>query len=1137
MNINSKEYWNHRFDTDWLDYAGDRQTIFFADLLCQMLPEELVKEIRANEYSVCDMGCALGEGVPIYTRKFGVDVDGMDFSEEAIKKAAEMYPDKHFWVGNLQCLDDAQPYDVVICSNVLEHFNNPWKILKNITQVAQKYIIVMVPYKEQLKISEHEYHFSEDVIPMEVNGFRLMYVDTVDGKAFENSFYPDQQILMVLKKEQGKDSYFQMLNEVTDGICKSVERKAEEKAEEQEKEYQKKLDEKEIEIRNLKERFQQQIDEKESMVQNLKEQLKSMTKQYQTVSEQVQNLKKEHGQLQQVVITHKNTIQDREEQLKRYKQEAEASEGKLIEIHQGELSSLQNELVLEKQNQAALERELEEILRKAGMNEASITSARKLCYQINSKTSYKVLCACMRFVRQFLLGSLKEKKKFVGICKRSITRERSEFTGNDGYNVILNIANLLNAVPVSREAFVNVVPPVSQPVAAPVQPEAILEKTAVEAEIPMVLEKTAKECLKQKYDKPDILMFSVINYDFRFQRPQQFAKRFSENGHRVFYINANFVNKEKVEKLNENLHVVDFFSDECNAIYYVPEWKGFLPWFQKKMDDLLRTYAIRDAVVVLDYPNWVWGAEYLRTAYGFKIVTDYMDDFTGFLGTTTDDLKNNCIHMLKTSDAVVSSSQFLHDIAVKYSKNVSIVRNGTEVDHFYTAALKEEHKKRPVIGYYGAVSHWFDWEKVCYVADQMPDCDVVIIGEITEYREQLEKHKNIKLLGEKKYQELPKHLAYFDVCLIPFDTSTDLIKATNPVKFYEYLSAGKKVVTTEIPELEPYRDQYVYMSNENETFLEYIKMCLKGTDTLKSKEEGIVFAKENDWQHRYERFAEACMTAVPKVSIVVLTYNNLELNKYCISSILEKTAYANYELLILDNQSTDGTIEYLKQLDEQKNPHVKVIFNDKNSGFAGGNNKAIQEAAGEYIVLLNNDTVVTRGWLTNFVKHFQNDSECGMCGAVTNSIGNEAMIGVRYTNLQEMEEFAYSYTGLHNNETYTDVDRIAMFGTMIRKEIMDKYGMLDDNYQVGMFEDDDYAKVIEKAGYHFYMVEDVFIHHVNNASFKKLDSKEYQEIFKRNREYFEKKWNVKWKMPKYRDGVTADINEGMMKEPVESSRM
>ncbi|MEI3199211.1 MAG: hypothetical protein V8S12_01945 [Lachnospiraceae bacterium] len=126
------------------------------------------------------------------------------------------------------------------------------------------------------------------------------------------------------------------------------------------------------------------------------------------------------------------------------------------------------------------------------MNEASITSARKLCYQINSKTSYKVLCACIRFIRQFLLGSLKEKKKFVGICKRSIMRERSDFTGNDGYNLILNIADLLNACSGKREAFVNVVPPFSQPLAAPVQPEAILEKTAAEAEFRWCLKRQPK---------------------------------------------------------------------------------------------------------------------------------------------------------------------------------------------------------------------------------------------------------------------------------------------------------------------------------------------------------------------------------------------------------------------------------------------------------------------------------------------------------------------------------------------------------------------------------------------------------------------------------------------------------------------
>lgn len=125
-----------------------------------------------------------------------------------------------------------------------------------------------------------------------------------------------------------------------------------------------------------------------------------------------------------------------------------------------------------------------------------------------------------------------------------------------------------------------------------------------------------------------------------------------------------------------------------------------------------------------------------------------MDDFTGFLGTTTNALKDNCIHMLKTSDMVVASSNFLRDIATKYAKKINTVRNGTEVDHFYKAFEMENHKQRPVIGYYGAVSHWFAWEKVCYIAQNMPEADIVIIGEVTEHRDKLEKYKNIKLLGK-----------------------------------------------------------------------------------------------------------------------------------------------------------------------------------------------------------------------------------------------------------------------------------------------------------------------------------------------------------------------------------------------------
>ena len=196
MRINSKEYWNERFDTDWLDYAGDKQTVFFANLLCDMLPEVFVREVMTRNYTICDMGCALGEGIPIFSRKFSTSVDGMDFSSEAIEKAKEQYPQNHFWIGDLQNLDSLKKYDVVICSNVLEHFYNPWEIFKNLAQVAQKYIVIMVPYKETLEIEEHEYHFSENVIPVNWAGFVLDYVRTADGRDIKETYYPDQQILL-----------------------------------------------------------------------------------------------------------------------------------------------------------------------------------------------------------------------------------------------------------------------------------------------------------------------------------------------------------------------------------------------------------------------------------------------------------------------------------------------------------------------------------------------------------------------------------------------------------------------------------------------------------------------------------------------------------------------------------------------------------------------------------------------------------------------------------------------------------------------------------------------------------------------------------------------------------------------------
>ena len=125
------------------------------------------------------------------------------------------------------------------------------------------------------------------------------------------------------------------------------------------------------------------------------------------------------------------------------------------------------------------------------------------------------------------------------------------------------------------------------------------------------------------------------------------------------------------------------------------------------------------------------------------------------------------------------------------------------------------------------------------------------------------------------------------------------------------------------------------------------------------------------------------------VSIIIVSYNCVDVLKVCISSIFENTTYP-YEIVVVDNNSMDGTIEYLKTLCDKK--FVSSIFNDTNGGFSVAANKGIRKSSGEYIVLLNPDTIVTKDWTSRFIFHF-----CNTTGAV-GPISNYAAGNQRATN-------------------------------------------------------------------------------------------------------------------------------------------
>ncbi len=242
-------------------------------------------------------------------------------------------------------------------------------------------------------------------------------------------------------------------------------------------------------------------------------------------------------------------------------------------------------------------------------------------------------------------------------------------------------------------------------------------------------------------------------------------------------------------------------------------------------------------------------------------------------------------------------------------------------------------------------------------------------------------------------------------------------------------------------------------------------------------------------------------------SIVILTYNELEYTKKCVESIQKYTAEP-YELIFVDNGSTDGTIEYLQSLSG-----TRVIANPINMGFGAGCNQGIAQAGGEYIVLLNNDTVVTEGWLTRMIIRAESDPSVGMVGPMSNYVvGPQLIMPVPYgDDLLKMHEFA-SNISVANKGVSFQVFRLVGFCILLKRSVVEKIGGFDESFGRGNFEDDDLCIRANLAGFKLLVCKDVLIHHFGSRTFSgaKID---YRKMMNRNWMKFKEKWGLPVNQP------------------------
>jgi GT2 family glycosyltransferase len=269
-----------------------------------------------------------------------------------------------------------------------------------------------------------------------------------------------------------------------------------------------------------------------------------------------------------------------------------------------------------------------------------------------------------------------------------------------------------------------------------------------------------------------------------------------------------------------------------------------------------------------------------------------------------------------------------------------------------------------------------------------------------------------------------------------------------------------------------------------------------------------------------------------EVTIVVVSYNGLELVRQCLESILADPSYPRYQVVVVDNASEEPVRAYLRHLQETER-RVRVIFNETNLGFAAANNIGLRQLDdSEFVVLLNNDTVVPPGWLGRLLRHARKP-DVGIVGPVTNWTGNEARIPVTYSDLFGMPAFAEAYTRAHRGQVF-DITTLAMYCVAMRRAVFEQIGPLDERFGQGLFEDVDYARRIKQAGYRVICAEDAFVHHHGRASFSKLPPVEYDALFERNRRLYEEKWGEPWIPHRWRSGTRQSTGRATVAHGLEA---
>lgn len=375
----------------------------------------------------------------------------------------------------------------------------------------------------------------------------------------------------------------------------------------------------------------------------------------------------------------------------------------------------------------------------------------------------------------------------------------------------------------------------------------------------VAFEKELREELRTKGFEGIVIFEAFFGFNMKmFQRPQHIALNLADEKILYFYKASPFIDQDvqTYKKLKDGFYIVN------TDLFWVQE-----VILKLAAECGLPKFAHIYSTSYMEYDK------YLKNYYqkGFKILYEFVDDFSDKIAGYKIPKEVYLSHdrMLKDTEhvyiAATANKLFEEVKKARGTKNAILATNGVQFDHFSNPPEgvtlnpmmeKVLGKGNPVIGYFGALAEWFDYELMKKLAIEKPDREIVLIG--VDYDKSIEKSgmdklSNIHFLGPINYTELPAYSKHFAVSIIPFILN-DITESTSPVKLFEYMAMGHPIVTTNLPECRKYKSTLI--SKTHEEFLTNIEKALTLSEDAEYKETLRREGQENTWDKKAQAIKE-----------------------------------------------------------------------------------------------------------------------------------------------------------------------------------------------------------------------------------------------------------------------------------------